>query len=99
MASDADPIDINCHCFDPTKNQLPNPAAWENIPNGQWGAQQTTLRGFRGFRYPAENLNISRNFRVKERVTFHVRAEFRNIMNRTQLGQPSSGTLIGRITF
>jgi len=86
-----DPIDINCHCFDPTKNQVLNPAAWENIPNGQWGAQQTTLRGFRGFRYPAENLNISRNFRVKERVTFHVRAEFTNVMNRTQLGQPSSG--------
>jgi hypothetical protein len=84
-----DPIDINCHCFDPTKNQVLNPAAWTDIPNGTWGAQQTTLRFFRGIRLPAENLNVSRNFRITERVLFHVRAEFANIFNRTQLPQPT----------
>ncbi|MFM2125764.1 MAG: hypothetical protein RL328_2215, partial [Acidobacteriota bacterium] len=83
-----DPIDINCHCFDPTKNVVLNAAAWENIPNGQWGAQQTTIRQFRGIRYPQENFNLSRNFRIKEKVVFHIRAEFQNAFNRTRLPQP-----------
>jgi hypothetical protein len=83
-----DELDINCHCYDPTKTVVLNPAAWSNIPNGQWGAQQTGIRQFRGIRYPQENLNISRNFRIKERVVFHIRAEFQNVLNRTRLPQP-----------
>src|SRR5262249_50638442 len=35
-----DPIDINCHCFDPRTTIVLNPAAWANVPNGQWAAQQ-----------------------------------------------------------
>ncbi len=84
-----DPIDINCHCFDPTKNQVLNPAAWENIPNGQWGADQSTLRFFRGTRLPTENANFSRNFRLTEKVSLNVRAEFNNVFNRTRLPNPS----------
>lgn len=66
-----------------------NPAAWSNIPNGQWGAQQTSIREFRGIRYPQENLNLSRNFRITERVVLHIRAEFQNAFNRTRLPQPN----------
>ena len=84
----SDPIDINCHCFDPTKNVVLNSAAWSNIPNGTWGAQQTTIRQFRGIRQPQENLNLSRNFRLKERVTLHLRVEFQNAFNRMRLPQP-----------
>ncbi|MEO8099892.1 MAG: TonB-dependent receptor [Acidobacteriota bacterium] len=80
-----DPIDINCHCFDPTKNILLNPLAWSNVPDGQWAAQQNTIRSYRGIRAPQENLNISRNFRIKEKVVIHIRAEFQNVMNRTRL--------------
>jgi hypothetical protein len=80
-----DPIDVNCHCFDPTKNIVLNPAAWTSIPNGQWGAQQTDIRQLRNIRQPQENLNVSRNFRIKERVTLHIRAEFQNALNRTRL--------------
>ncbi|MEP6962857.1 MAG: hypothetical protein ABI995_12315, partial [Acidobacteriota bacterium] len=79
-----DPININCHCFDPTKTVLLNPAAWTNIPDGQFGAQQGTLRFFRAQRQPDENVNFSRNFRLKERVTLNVRVEFNNILNRTR---------------
>ena len=43
-----DPIDINCHCYDPTTNVVLNPNAWENIPNGQFGAQQNNLRFYPG---------------------------------------------------
>jgi hypothetical protein len=87
-----DPIDINCHCFDPTKNVVLNPAAWSNIPNGAWGAQQTTIREFRGIRQPQENLNLSRNFRFTEGVVLHLRVEFQNAFNRTRLPQPSLAT-------
>ena len=85
-----DPIDINCHCFDPTKNQVLNPAAWENIPNGQWGADQSALRFYRGMRLPDENANFARNFRIKEGVTLNLRVEFNNIFNRMRLPNPST---------
>jgi len=85
-----DPLDINCHCFDPTKTDVFNPTVWENIPNGQWGAEQSSYRFFRGVRIPQESLNFSRNFRFKERVTLNVRVEFTNIFNRLQMPNPST---------
>jgi hypothetical protein len=91
-----DPIDINCHCFDPTKNVAFNPAAWENIPAGQWGADQSSPRFFRGIRIPVESANLSRNFRIKERVSLNVRIEFNNIFNRTQLPGPVSVAALGQ---
>ena len=48
-ARHTDPIEINCHCFDPTKTVVLNLLAWQNIPDGQWGAQQQRFwRDFRG---------------------------------------------------
>ena len=91
-----DPIDINCHCFDPTKNVVFNPAAWENIPAGQWGSDQSSPRFFRGIRIPVENANLSRNFRIKERVSLNVRVEFNNIFNRMQLPGPVSVAALGQ---
>ena len=69
-----------------------NPLAWENVPNGQWGADQGSLRFYRGIRLPAENANISRNFRFgKEgRFNLNVRVEFNNMFNRMQLPGPST---------
>ena len=78
------PLDINCHCFNPTTTQVLNPLAWTNVPNGTFGANQASIRSFRGMRTPSENANFSRNFRVKERYNFQVRAEFTNIFNRLQ---------------
>lgn len=85
-----DPLDINCHCYDPTKTQVFNPDAWENVPNGQWAADMSELRFFRGIRTPVENVNFSRNFRMgpEGRVTLNVRVEFNNIFNRMILPQP-----------
>ena len=90
-----EPLDINCHCFDPTKTQVLNPNAWVNIPDGQWANDFSNLRYYRGFRYPTENLNVGRTFRIKENVTFNVRVEFANAFNRTQLPQPSSAATFG----
>ena len=83
-----DPLNINCHCFDVTKTQVLNPAAFTNVPDGQFAANQASIRSFRGFRYPAENANFSRTFRIKERYTLQVRAEFTNIFNRVQYAFP-----------
>jgi hypothetical protein len=84
-----DPIDINCRCFDPTKTIVLNPNAWENIPDGQWANNFSSIRNYRGIRLPSENMNLSRNFRFKEgRVNLNVRVEFTNIFNRLQLPQP-----------
>jgi hypothetical protein len=94
-----DELDVNCHCYDPTKTVVLNPAAWASIPNGQWGAQQTSIREYRGIRQPQENLNISRNFRIKERVVLHIRAEFQNALNRTRLPQPGGNTTPGSGNF
>ena len=82
------PLDINCHCFDVTTTQVLNPAAFTNVPDGQFAANQSSIRSFRGFRYPGENANFSRNFRIKERYTLQIRAEFTNIFNRVQYPFP-----------
>ncbi len=99
--------DPNCHCINPWYDQILNPLAWTNPTstgqpdyttnnsggsvNGVFGPQ--TLYGdFRGPRHPTENLNFGRNFRIKERMSFQIRAEFTNALNRTFLGNPSTST-------
>lgn len=79
----------NCDCINPFTDQILNPAAWSNPANGSWGGN--ALYGdFRGPWRPEESFNIARNFRITERVTFQLRAEFTNIFNRTYLGYPST---------
>ena len=85
-----DPLDINCHCFDPTKTVVLNPLAWENVPDGKWSNSFSDLRYFRGFRYPSESLNVGRTFRFTETINFNVRVEFQNAFNRTRLPQPNA---------
>ncbi len=85
-----DPINVNCKCYDPATTVVLNPASWENIPNGQWGADVSSIRYFRGVRTPLESANFSRNFRLKEGVNLNVRVEFANVFGRTQLPNPST---------
>jgi Carboxypeptidase regulatory-like domain len=93
------PLNINCHCFDPTTTQVLNPAAFTNVPNGAFAADQASIRSFRGPRVPSENANFSRTFRVKERYSFQIRAEFTNIFNRmiwpVALGQTTAVNITG----
>jgi hypothetical protein len=85
------PIDINCHCFDPAKTNVLNPAAWANVPNNQWGASQTTfIDDYRSFRRPTTNVNFSRNFRLNERVILQIRVEWQNAFNRLILPIPTT---------
>lgn len=85
-----EPLDINCHCYDPSRTIVLNPQAWDAVPNGQWAADQSSIRYYRGIRRPTESMNLSRNFRFKERYSLQVRIEMNNVFNRVLLPQPSS---------
>jgi hypothetical protein len=80
---------LNCHCFDPTKVFVLNPAAWVNPPAGTWGTANAHYNDYREQRHPIENMSIARNFRIKERANLMIRAEFTNIFNRTGLNVPT----------
>ncbi len=82
---------LNCGCINPYQDVVLNPAAWANPANGTFGPATGTLYGdFRQARRPQENANLSRTFRFKERYSLQIRAEFVNIFNRTQIGNPST---------
>ena len=84
--------DLNCHCFDPTKTLVLNPAAWVNSAPGTYSSSAAYYSDYRFQRRPTENFNIGRTFRIREAMSFSVRAEFVNIFNRTVLPAPSSTT-------
>ena len=81
--------DLNCHCINAYTDQVLNPAAWQLAPAGTFGPA-SYFSDFRGFRRPLEDFNIGRNFRLKERMSLQIRAEFVNIFNRTYLGNPAT---------
>jgi hypothetical protein len=83
--------DLNCGCINYYTDQVLNPAAWTNPAAGTFGpgpAASLYYTDFRQARRPQENFNIGRNFRIKERMSLQIRAEFSNIFNRTQVGNP-----------
>ena len=84
------PLNINCGCFNPQKTDVLNPAAWSAVPPGQFAADQSSIRYYRGFRYPSENANFGRNFRLREKVTLQLRVDWTNIFNRLELPQPTT---------
>lgn len=82
---------LNCGCINPYNDVVLNPAAWTNPANGAFGpALGTYYSDFRSARRPQENMNLSRTFRIKERYALEIRAEFVNVFNRTQIGNPST---------
>jgi len=84
---------LNCGCINPYFDQVLNPNAWVNPANGTFGPGPSGTNGllytdFRQARRPQENLNFGRNFRIREGLNLQIRAEFVNIFNRTQIGNP-----------
>jgi hypothetical protein len=65
--------------------------------NGQFAANESSIRSLRGIRIPQENANFSRDFRIKERYSLNIRVEFTNIFNRLRL--PTSTTALGGINL
>ncbi len=84
--------DPNCHCFDPQQTQVLNPAAWVDVPGGQWGASAPFYEGYRWQRQPSENMSLGRNFRMgpEGKYNLQVRAEFQNVFNRVFLSKPTA---------
>ena len=88
--------DLNCHCIDPTKQFVLNLAAWSNPAPGTFGNAAAYYNNYRDQRRPTEQVGFGRVFRLKERVTMQIRAEFYNVFNRTEMANPTSSTRTGR---
>jgi hypothetical protein len=86
------PIDLNCHCFDPSMTFVLNPSAWTEPTPGTFGTSTGYFNDYRGFRHPIENMGLARNFPIGRdgRINLQLRAEFNNIFNRTYLANPTS---------
>jgi Carboxypeptidase regulatory-like domain len=81
-------VNPNSH-FDPTTQLVLNPNAWVDAPTGTFGTSAPYYNDFRWQRQPAESLGFGRVFRVSERVSLQIRAEFYNIFNRLFYALPS----------
>jgi hypothetical protein len=81
--------DLNCHCIDPAKQLVLNPAAWVDPPTGQYGTSAPYFNDYRYQRRPKESASLAKTFRVKERYRVDFRAEFFNIFNRTVMPNPT----------
>jgi hypothetical protein len=90
--------DLNCHCFDPNKEFVLNPAAWTNPPLGQFGTAAAYYGDYRNQRRPAESMSLGRIFRIKEKATIAIRAEFTNIFNRTEVNNPTATSALATPT-
>jgi len=86
--------DLNCRCFDPNTTFVLNPAAWVDPPAGQWGTAAPYYSDYRQERHPSEAMSLGRLFRIKERASLSLRAEFTNVFNRTVLPAPSSSNAL-----
>ena len=81
--------DLNCHCVDPTKDLVLNPAAWSDAPDGRFGTSAYYYNDYRYQRRPAEAVTMGRAFRFNERMALTFRLNFTNIFNRLQMANPS----------
>lgn len=83
--------DPNCHCFDPNKEFILNPAAWSDAAPGEWGTAASYYGDYRTSRRPDEQLSLGRTFPLKEKIAFSIRVEMFNVFNRVYLNNPDSG--------
>jgi hypothetical protein len=87
--------DLNCHCIDPTKDLVLNPAAWTNPADGQWGTAAPYYNDYRFQRRPSESLSLGRVFQFGTEahpLKFTVRMNFTNILNRLEMQNPAATT-------
>lgn len=77
--------------IDPFKDLVLNPKAWSDPAQGDWGYSAVYYGDYRYARRPDEQLSAGKEFRIKERYSLSIRAEFFNVFNRTYLNNPDSG--------
>jgi hypothetical protein len=83
--------DLNCHCYDPNTTFVLNKNAWTTPAVGQFGNAAAYYSDYRYQRRPSETLAFGRTFRIKERASLNVRAEFTNLFNRAGIPNPTNG--------
>ena len=81
--------DLNCHCYDPNQTFVLNKDAWEDPAPGQFGNSPAYYSDYRKQRRPSENINLGRNFRIREGMNLSVRMEMYNIFNRAYWFDPT----------
>jgi hypothetical protein len=86
-------VDVNCHCYDPNKTFVLNPNAWVDPAPGQFGQSAAYLSDYRSQRRPMENMNLGREFKIREGMSLNIRMEFTNILNRSYWGDPTGLSL------
>jgi hypothetical protein len=84
-------VNPNSH-FDPTKTLVLNANAWTEPTNETFGDAAPYYSNCRWQRQPAESLAVGRNFRIKERVTLNIQAQFFNVFNRVFYPMPTGST-------
>ena len=85
--------DPNCGCIDPTQETILNPAAWQDQAPGVPGSNIVYYNDFRGQRRPIISGGLGKEFRVRERMSFSLRAEFFNLLNQNlSIANPSTGS-------
>ncbi len=77
--------------YDPNQDFVLNPNAWADPPAGRIGNSAAYYDDYRHRRRPFESMAFGRIFRINERISLNIRAEFTNIFNRIQPNNPSSG--------
>jgi len=82
-------VDLNCHCYDPNRTFVLNKDAWADPQAGQFGTSAAYYSDYRSQRRPMENFNLGRTFRIREGMSFSIRAEFTNIFNRAYWSDPT----------
>jgi hypothetical protein len=87
--------DLNCHCIDPTKDLVLNPAAWTNPADGQWGTAAPYYNDYRYQRRPSESMSVGRVFQFGTEahpMKITIRMNFTNVLNRLQMSNPVATT-------
>jgi outer membrane receptor protein involved in Fe transport len=83
----------NCGCIDPTQETILNPAAWQDQAAGVPGSNIAYFNDFRAQRRPIISGGIGKEFQVRERMSFSLRAEFFNLLNQNlSIAPPSTGS-------
>ena len=85
---------LNCHCVDPNKDLVLNPAAWTDPVPGQFGTAAAYYNDYRQQRRPSEQFGFGRIFAFRESMSFQLRAEFFNVFNRTEMNTPASANAL-----
>ena len=80
--------DLNCHCIDPTKDLVLNPAAWTNPADGQFGAGRAVLQRLPLSAAAGGIHGLGRVFKFREGMALTLRMNFQNIFNRTGNAKP-----------